>query len=73
MSLAGLRLGRGGVWVGAGRAFGLGPGARYFSFFQNFFSVQKNFKETLYNSFKALKILRKSEKFQENSQRHIGT
>jgi hypothetical protein len=32
-ALAGLRLGRGGVRVGAGRAFGLGPGAREFSFF----------------------------------------
>jgi hypothetical protein len=58
-------------WTEVGRAFGLGPN-RKDRFFSNFFNA-KTIPEKFRNCLKARKILRKSKKFLENSQRIIGT
>jgi hypothetical protein len=61
-------------WAGvdAGRAFGLGPGRKVLFFFEFIFNA-KTILEKSRNCLKARKILEKSQKFQENSQRLIGT
>jgi hypothetical protein len=45
----------------------------FFFFFRNYFLIWKQFQKNPRNCLKARKILRKSQKFQKNSQRHIGT
>jgi hypothetical protein len=68
--LAGLRLGRGGVRVGAGRALGLGPGRKgYVLFFFEIISSAKQIQEKPKKCVKAQKISRKFQKLQENAQR----
>jgi hypothetical protein len=71
----GQRLGPDGLHTGAlvgpdemGRAFGLGPiEFCFFFYFLKYIFSAKEFQRNSSNSFKALKILRKSQKFQENS------
>jgi hypothetical protein len=72
----GQRLGPNGLHTGAlvgpdemGRAFGLGPVGkdRVLFFFLKYIFSAKEFQRNSSNSFKALKILRKSQEFQENS------
>jgi hypothetical protein len=63
-------------WAGrdAGRAFGLGPMKKdLFCFFPKLLFNAKTIPGNPRKCFEARKILRKSQKFQENSQRHIGT
>jgi hypothetical protein len=66
MGLAGLAAGPKRVG-GLGRASGSAQSGRFSFFFEKIFSVQKNSRQNSSNSFKALKILRKSQKLQENS------
>jgi hypothetical protein len=61
--------------AGRGRPYGLGPMQKdkiCFVFFEIFSSAKTN-SEIPENAYKARKILRKSQKLQKNSQRHIGT
>jgi hypothetical protein len=69
-ALAGADAGQG----GAGSGLWARPSKkRFIIFFQNKFSMRKQFQEKSRSCLKARKILRKSQKFQENSQRHNGT
>jgi hypothetical protein len=63
------RAGRAGADLG--RAFGLDP-VRRDLFFSEFIFNAKQFQKKSRNCLKARKILQKSQKFQENSQRLIG-
>jgi hypothetical protein len=67
--------GPGWAGAGAGRAFGLGPNQedRICFYFPKLFSIAKTIPVKTRNCLKAQKILRKSQQFQENSQRQIGT
>jgi hypothetical protein len=65
-----------GCWAeaDAGRAFWLNPSRKdRVSFFSEFIFNAKTIPEKSRNCLKARKILRKSQNFQENSQRLIGT